>query len=115
MSVFNIEDEVMDNEFYLNVLHTDEYQQIVAMSLKPGQEIGFETHEDTSQFIRIEQGEGIAVLDDVEYEIYEGDAVVIPAGTEHNIVSTGKVPLKFYTLYSGEILHNPTQVQQNPN
>lgn len=114
MSVFNIEDETMDNEFFRRVLHTDDLQQIVVMALRPGDEIGTEVHDNTSQFIRIEQGDGIAVLDGVEYDLYEGDIVVVPAGTEHNVIATGTVSLKLYTVYSGEVLHAEGEVTQRP-
>ena len=114
MSVFNIEDETLDNEFFRKVIHTDTLQQVVVMSLRPGDEIGTEVHDTTSQFIRIEQGEGIAVLDGIEYDIYEGDVVVVPAGTEHNVIAHGTVPLKLYTVYSGEVLHEEGETQQRP-
>lgn len=111
MSVINLEEETVDNEFFVNVLHTDDFQQLVVMSLPPGTDIGLEIHEATSQFIRIEQGECFVVLDGIEYDLYEGDAVVVPAGTEHNVYNTGTVPLKLYTVYSGELLHSPTEVR----
>lgn len=112
MSVFNIEDETFDNEFYLRVLHTDDLQQIVVMSLRPREEIGLGAHDNTSQTIRIEQGEGIAMLDGSEFDIYEGDVIVVPAGVEHNVVNTGPAPLKLYTVYAGEPLHEEGEVQQ---
>ena len=115
MSVFNIEDETLDNEFFRKVIHTDALQQIVVMSLRPGDEIGTEVHDSTSQFIRVEQGEGIAVLDGIEYDIYEGDVVVVPAGTEHNVIAEGTVPLKLYTVYSGEVLHAEGEVPRSRN
>lgn len=110
MSVFNIEDETLDNESFRKVIHTDALQQIVVMSLCPGEEIGTEVHDSTSQFIRIEQGEGVAVLDGIEYDIYEGDVVVVPAGITHNVISSGTVALKLYTVYSGEVLHEEGEV-----
>lgn len=110
MSVFNIEDETLDNENFRKVIHTDALQQIVVMSLCPGEEIGTEVHDSTSQFIRIEQGEGVAVLDGIEYDIYEGDVVVVPAGITHNVISSGTVALKLYTVYSGEVLHEEGEV-----
>lgn len=112
MSVFSIEDETLDNDFFRRVIHTDDLQQIVVMSLRPGEEIGSEVHDSTSQFIRIEQGDGIAVLDGIEYDLSEGDVVVVPAGTEHNVIAKGTVPLKLYTVYSGEVLHEEGGVEQ---
>jgi len=111
MSVFNIEDETLENPYFRRVVHTDALQQVVVMSLNPKEEIGKEVHLNTSQFIRVEQGEGVAVLEGEEYDIYEGDVVLVPAGTEHNVIATGKEPLKLYTIYSGEILHNEDDVQ----
>ncbi len=70
------------------------------MSLRPKEEIGQETH-DLDQFIRVESGEGIAILDGVKHKISDGTAVVIPAGTKHNIINeSDKEDLKLYTLYS---------------
>ena len=69
------------------------------MSLVPGEEIGAEVHEDVDQFFRIEQGSGKAILDDVEHDIAADSAVLVPAGTKHNIVNTGDADMKLYTLY----------------
>ena len=68
------------------------------MSLLPGEEIGEEIH-DVDQFLRIEQGTGMAVLDDVPHPIEDGSAIVVPIGTKHNIVNTGKDSMKLYSLY----------------
>ena len=70
------------------------------MSLKPGEDIGAETHE-LDQFIRCEAGWGKVILNGVEQEISEGSVVIVPAGTNHNIVniSAGKA-MKLYTLYA---------------
>jgi mannose-6-phosphate isomerase-like protein (cupin superfamily) len=111
MSVFNIEDETLDNEFFRKVIHTDALQQIALMSIQPREEIGKEVHDNTSLFIRIEQGEGVAVLDEIEYDIYEGDVVVVPAGTEHNVIASGAVPLRLFIVYSGEVLHKEAEVR----
>jgi mannose-6-phosphate isomerase-like protein (cupin superfamily) len=71
------------------------------MSLKPQEDIGSEVHEELDQFIRIEEGKGKAVLNGKEYDIEEGSAVVIPGGTEHNIINTSEdEPMKLYTVYS---------------
>ncbi|MDP3785067.1 MAG: cupin domain-containing protein, partial [bacterium] len=72
----------------------------VLMSLKPGEDIGEEIHQ-LDQFIRVESGEGKAVLDDVPHEISNGFVVVVPAGAKHNIINTSSDKfLKLYTLYS---------------
>jgi mannose-6-phosphate isomerase-like protein (cupin superfamily) len=68
------------------------------MALKPNEEIGAEVHK-LDQFFRVEDGTGEAVLDGVQTAIRRGFAVLVPAGTKHNIINTGKIPLKLYTLY----------------
>ncbi len=98
--VANIEKASLDNAFFRHVLYTDERLQLVVMSLLPLEDIGAEVHQ-LDQFIRIESGEGKAVLDGVESVISDGFAVVIPAGTLHNIINTSAdKPLKIYTLYA---------------
>lgn len=97
--VTDIEEATEQNSFFRKVLFTAPNSQLVVMSLKPGEEIGMEVHE-LDQFIRIEEGSGKAVLDGVEYAIKDDWAVVIPAGTNHNIVNTGDKPMKLYTIYS---------------
>jgi mannose-6-phosphate isomerase-like protein (cupin superfamily) len=106
--VDNIETATLENANFRSVLFTAPYSQLVVMSLKPGEDIGEEVHHDTDQFIRIEQGSGKAVLDGVEYNLVDDTAVVIPAGTRHNIINTDSVgPLKLYTIYSPA--HHPPQ------
>ncbi len=97
--VGNIEEMTEENENFRKVLFTGPNSQLVVMSLQPGEDIGMEKH-TVDQFIRIEDGEGKAILDDEEYEIEDDWAVVITAGTEHNIVNTGGTPLKLYSIYS---------------
>lgn len=98
--VGNIEEESITNENFRKVLYTSCYSQLVVMSLAPGEDIGEEIH-GLDQFIRIEDGEGIAVLDEVEYRIEDDFAILIPAGTRHNIINTSaSEPLKLYTLYA---------------
>ena len=99
--VINIEEKSLDNDFFREVLFTANDVQLVVMSLAPGEEIGMETHDDGDQFIRVESGKGIAILDGKEHELEDGSAVVIPAGVRHNIVnSSQQQPLKLYTIYS---------------
>jgi mannose-6-phosphate isomerase-like protein (cupin superfamily) len=98
--VQNIEDITVKNEDFRQVLYTARNSQLVVMSLKPKEEIGMEVHKTLDQFFRIEEGTGEAVLDDVRTVISAGFAVLIPAGTKHNIINTGTVPLKLYTIYS---------------
>lgn len=97
--ITNIEEATVQNDLFRKVLFTAEHSQLVVMSLRPGEDIGTETHR-LDQFIRIEAGRGIACLNGVEYPIEDGIAVVIPAGTEHNIRNSGHEALKLYTIYS---------------
>jgi len=98
--VENIEQKTLANEYFREVLYTDERLQLVVMSLLPNEDIGEEVH-GLDQFIRIEKGEGKAVLDGVEHAIGDGSAVVIPKGTRHNIINTSSTEsLKLYTLYA---------------
>jgi len=96
-----IENETRKNSNFRRVLYTGKYSQLVLMSLKPGEEIGEETHEDVDQFFRFEQGEGKVIIDRVEHKVKDGDAVIVPAGALHNVVNTSKTSdLKLYTIYS---------------
>lgn len=97
--VQNIESIAVDNREFRRVLYTAKSCQLVVMALKPGEEIGEEIHE-LDQFFRVEDGSGEAILDGVRTAIRAGFAVLVPAGARHNIVNTGSVPLKLYTLYA---------------
>lgn len=98
--VINIEQETLLNQKFRRVLYTAKNSQLVVMSLLPHEEIGIETHQ-LDQFIRVERGEGKAILNGQEYELNDGSAVVIPAGTEHNIINTSTTEeMKLYTVYS---------------
>jgi mannose-6-phosphate isomerase-like protein (cupin superfamily) len=97
--VQNIEDITVKNEDFRRVLYTARNCQLVVMALKPKEEIGMEVHK-LDQFFRVEEGSGEAVLDGVRTAIRAGFAVIVPAGTNHNIINTGSVPLKLYTLYA---------------
>ena len=99
--ITNIEDETLQNDNFRKVLYTTERSQLVVMSLLPGEEIGMEVHPHIDQFIRIEDGEGKTILDGKETAVKAEEAIVIPAGTEHNVVNTSKShPLKLYTIYT---------------
>lgn len=103
MSIFvqNIEKETLENLNFRKVLATNAYSQLVVMSLKPREEIGMEVHEGTDQFLRIESGVGQAILDGQVYEIFDGFAIVVPAGTNHNIINSSDTEeMKLYTIYS---------------
>lgn len=98
--ITNIEKDTRGNENFRKVLYTAKNSQLVLMALKPGEEIGEEVH-TLDQFIRIEEGEGKAILDGAEHKIENGFAVVVPAGTRHNIInSSSNKNLKLYTIYS---------------
>jgi mannose-6-phosphate isomerase-like protein (cupin superfamily) len=95
----NIELETWENSSFRKVLFTAPHCQLVVMSIPPGGDIGLEVH-DVDQFLRIETGEGTAILGHDEHELRYGSAVIVPAGTPHNIVNTGMSPLKLYTIYA---------------
>ena len=97
--VSNIEEAARENADYRRVLYTAKNSQLVLMSLKAGEEIGEEVHH-LDQFLRFEVGEGKVVMDGVEHKVGDGSAVVIPAGTRHNVINTGAGDLKLYTIYS---------------
>ena len=97
--VQNIESLAIKNNEFRRVLYTANHCQLVVMALKPKEEIGAEVHQ-LDQFFRVEGGSGEAVLDGVRTAIRAGFAVVVPAGTDHNIINTGRASLKLYTLYA---------------
>ena len=97
--ITNIESIVDKNDAFRRVLYTAKSCQLVAMALKPKEDIGEEVH-TLDQFFRIEEGTGEAVLDGVRTPISAGFVVLVPAGTTHNIINTGSDPLKVYTLYA---------------
>ena len=98
--IVHIEKETLGNNNFRKVLYTAKHTQLVLMSIPVGEDIGEETHDGVDQFIRLEAGQGKAILDGVEHSLNAEDAVVIPAGTRHNIINVGTEPLKLYTLYS---------------
>jgi len=96
-----IEKETEKNNDFRRVLYTGRHSQLVLMSIKPGEEIGEETHDDVDQFFRFEKGEGKVIIDNVEHPVSDGYGVIIPAGAKHNVINTSKrVNLKLYTIYS---------------
>ena len=98
--VDNIEEKSEDNDNFRKVVFTADHMQLVVMSLKAGEDIGEEVHETVDQFIRVESGDGLAVLNGEETKISDGFAVVIPAGTKHNIINQGDSEMKLYTIYT---------------
>ena len=97
--ITNIEKATLENTDYRRVLYTAKNSQLVLMNIQPGNEIGMEVHH-LDQFIRIEQGQAKAILDGIEHDMSDDFAVVIPSGTQHNIINTGKTELKLYSVYS---------------
>jgi len=98
--VGNIERETLDNNNFRKVLYTGKNSQLVLMSIGVGEEIGAEVH-TLDQFIRVEAGQGLAILDGVEYQLEDGSAIVVPAGMNHNVKNTSPdTVLKLYTVYS---------------
>lgn len=103
MKGFNldIEEATINNSDFRKVLYTGKHSQLVLMNLKPGEEIGLETHNENDQFFRFEQGEGKCIVDDTEYTVTDGSALVVPLGARHNIINTSDtLDLKLYTIYS---------------
>ena len=97
--ITNIEKDTLENEFYRKVLYTSKNCQLVLMCLNPGEEIGEEVH-DLDQFIRIEEGDGVVVLNGVESRVGGDFAIVIPEGVSHNVINKGDRKMKLYSLYS---------------
>ncbi len=96
----DIEQATENNTNYRQVLYTGKHLQLVLMSLQPDEEIGMEVHPENDQFFRFEEGEGEVVIDGNEYLVQDGDAIIVPAGAQHNVVNTGSEPLKLYTIYA---------------
>ena len=97
-----IERQTLENTCFRQVLFTGPHSQLVMMCLRPGEDIGDEVHAHVDQFFRIEKGEAKFVLNEKEeHRVRDGDAVVVPAGTYHNVINTSKtLELKLYTIYS---------------
>ncbi|HPU94779.1 MAG TPA: cupin domain-containing protein [Candidatus Gracilibacteria bacterium] len=97
----NIEKDTLENTNFRKVLYTGQHCQLVLMALKPGEDIGAEIHEENDQFFRFEQGKGKVVIDENEYEVEDGSAIIVPAGAKHNIINVSDTEeLKLYTIYS---------------
>jgi mannose-6-phosphate isomerase-like protein (cupin superfamily) len=100
--VGSIEKQTLGNNFFRQVLFTGKFCQLVVMCLQPGEEIGNEIHDHVDQFFRIEEGEAKFVFNETEvHQVHADDAVIVPAGTFHNVINTSKTKqLKLYTIYS---------------
>ena len=97
----NIEKLTLENNNFRKVLYSGDHLQLVLMSLKPEEEIGIEVHNKNDQFFRFEEGQGKVIINETEYEVGDGDTIIVPSGSSHNIINTSKVEyLKMYTIYS---------------
>jgi mannose-6-phosphate isomerase-like protein (cupin superfamily) len=97
----DIEKMTLENTNFRQVFYTGEHSQLVLMSLKPGEEIGMEVHLGNDQFFRFEKGMGKVIIDGTEYEVGDGVAIVVPSGSQHNVVNVSdSEDLKMYTIYS---------------
>ncbi|MFI9652209.1 cupin domain-containing protein [Guyparkeria halopsychrophila] len=112
----DIESIAVKNDDFRRVLYTAKNCQLVVMSLKSEEEIGAEVHK-LDQFFRVEEGTGDAIIDGARTAIKAGSAVIVPAGAKHNIINTGSVPLKLYTIYAppehrdGVVHHTPEEAE----
>ena len=97
----HIERDVMENTNFRKVLYTSVHMQVVLMTLKPGEEIGEEIHNANDQFFRFESGNGKCTINENEYNVSDGDAIVVPAGAKHNVINTSHSgELKMCTIYT---------------
>jgi mannose-6-phosphate isomerase-like protein (cupin superfamily) len=101
----NIEKSTINNNNYRNIQYTHPGgMQFVLMSIKYGEEIGMEVHDNHDQFFRVEKGKGILEIKKsnkiTKYDLYDGVGIIIPSGTYHNVINTGKEPLKMYSIYT---------------
>ena len=97
----NIEKDTLKNENFRKVLYSSKHLQLVLMTLKTGEEIGEEVHIGIDQFFRFESGKGKCIIDGNEYDIADGDVIIVPAGSRHNVINTdASEELKMYTIYA---------------
>lgn len=106
----DLEKLTINNKNYRKVINTTKQIQLVLMSLLPGQDIGFEIHPHTTQFIKVEKGDGVAIINGVATPLYPGSSIIISQGKEHNIINTGNTRLQLYTIYSPPE-HDPHLIQ----
>jgi len=104
--VTNINRTTLANADYRKTIWTGKYLQSTVMSIPPGTDVGLEVHPSTDQFLRIEQGSGVAMMGPSQKKlnyrqpVKNDSAIFVPAGTWHNVVNTGRVPLRIYTIYA---------------
>ncbi len=98
----NLEKATVNNRDFRKVLYTAQHLQLVLMTLKPGEDIGLETHPIIDQFFRFESGHGQCIINGHEYNVKAGDAIIVPAGARHNVINTDReTELTMYTIYAG--------------
>lgn len=104
--VINIEKATLQNDTFRTALWTGKHLQVTLMSINPGEDIGVENHPDIDQFLRIEGGQGLVKMGyrreemTMQANVSDGDAILVPAGTWHNLINTGNTPLKLYSIYA---------------
>jgi mannose-6-phosphate isomerase-like protein (cupin superfamily) len=116
-NAFDIEEATRHNETYRTVAWTGRYLQVTLMTIPVGESIGLERHPATDQFLRLDSGRGRAVMGaakdelDFEQDVTDGWAVLVPAGTWHDVINVGDEPLRIYTVYA-PTHHAPGVVQR---
>jgi mannose-6-phosphate isomerase-like protein (cupin superfamily) len=104
--VVNINEVTKQNDTFRTALWTGKHLQVTLMSINPGESIGLEIHPKVDQFLRVEEGQGIVKMGDrkdrlnFQRKVSDDFAIMIPAGTWHNIINTGRKPLKLYSIYA---------------
>jgi mannose-6-phosphate isomerase-like protein (cupin superfamily) len=104
--VLNIEKAAVQNNTFRTALWTGTHLQVTLMSINPGEDIGVEMHPNVDQFLRVEQGRGLVKMGhsgdnlNLQASVYDDDAIIVPAGTWHNLINTGNTPLKLYSIYA---------------
>ncbi len=112
----NVENETLQNSSYRKVLYTGKHQQFVIMSIPPLDDIHMEVHKTHDQFMRIEKGNGVAIINNKKYKLYDGIGLIIPAGAEHQIKNTSDTEdLKLYTIYSPPEHSADREDKKNPD
>ncbi len=114
----SLEQATLSNDDFRRVLFTAKHMQLVLMTLQSGEEIGLETHDTHDQFIRVEEGEGKAIIGNEEFSLMDGSAIIVPAGSQHNVINSGEKPMKLYTVYApaehpdGTVHHNKAEADE---
>lgn len=125
--VLDIEQTTVENETFRTTLWTGEHLQLTVMAIRPGDDIGLEVHPDNDQFLRLEGGTGRCQMgpaeDDLPFDEQVGDgwAILVPAGTWHNVTNVGQTDMKVYALYgppdhvAGTVHETHQDAENDPN